>query len=40
MRFSLPIFQAPLRLMYVYRLDETAFDEKGGEPDFSIGTTF
>lgn len=40
LRFSLPIFQAPLRLMYVYRLDDTPFEEKGGDPDFSIGTTF
>lgn len=41
LRFSLPIFQAPLRLMYVYRLDTTPFQpDKGGEPDFSIGTTF
>lgn len=40
MRFSLPVFQAPLRLFYVYRLDETGFNDKGGEPDFAIGTTF
>lgn len=40
LRFSLPIFQAPLRLMYVYRLDDTPFEKKGGGPDFSIGTTF
>ena len=40
LRFSLPIFQAPLRLFYVYRLDDTPFEEKGGGPDFSIGTTF
>lgn len=40
LRFSLPIFQAPLRLMYVYRLDNTGFDDKGGGPEFSIGTTF
>ncbi len=40
MRFSLPVFQAPLRLIYAYKLVETPFDEKGGEPKFSIGTTF
>lgn len=40
MRFSLPVFQAPLRLIYAYKLTNTAFDEKGGEPRFSIGTTF
>ena len=40
MRFSLPVFQAPLRLMYAYKLDENGLNEKGGEPKFSIGTTF
>ncbi|MDJ0835636.1 MAG: outer membrane protein assembly factor BamA [Acidobacteriota bacterium] len=40
MRFSLPVFNAPLRLFYAYRLDDTEFEEKGGDPDFAIGTTF
>jgi len=40
MRFSLPIFQAPLRLIYAYKLDETPRDDKGGAFKFSIGTTF
>ncbi len=40
LRFSLPVFQAPLRLMYAYKLDENALNQKGGEPKFSIGTTF
>ena len=40
MRFSLPVFQAPLRLMYAWRLDDTELDDKGAEPKFSIGTTF
>lgn len=40
MRFSLPVFNAPLRLFYAYRLDETLFEGKGGDPDFAIGTTF
>ncbi len=41
MRFSLPVFNAPLRLFYAYRLDETLFQPTtGGDPDFAIGTTF
>ncbi|MCB1050965.1 MAG: outer membrane protein assembly factor BamA [Acidobacteria bacterium] len=40
MRFSLPVFQAPLRLIYAYKLVELPNNEKGGEPKFSIGTTF
>lgn len=40
MRFSLPVIQAPLRLIYAYKLDENALNEKGAEPRFSIGTTF
>ncbi|CAM2007282.1 outer membrane protein assembly factor BamA [Acanthopleuribacter pedis] len=42
MRFSLPVFQAPLRLIYAWKLDEdeNGLNEKGGEPSFSIGTTF
>lgn len=40
MRFSLPIFQAPLRLIYAIKLDENALNDKGAEPRFSIGTTF
>ncbi len=40
MRFSLPIFQAPLRLIYAFKLDENALNDKGAEPRFSIGTTF
>jgi len=40
LRFSLPVFQAPLRLMYAYKLDENDLNSKGGEPRFSIGTTF
>ena len=42
MRFSLPVFQAPLRLIYAYKLDEdeAGLNQKGGEPSFSIGTTF
>jgi len=40
MRFSLPIFQAPLRLIYAFKLDDTPREEKGGEFKFSIGTTF
>ena len=39
-RFSLPVFQAPLRLYYAYRFDDTPFETHGGGPDFSIGTTF
>ena len=40
MRFSLPVFNAPLRLIYAYKLDENELNEKGAEPKFSIGTTF
>ena len=40
MRFSLPVFQAPLRIMYAWRLVELPGNEKGGEPKFAIGTTF
>lgn len=40
LRFSLPIFQAPLRLIYAFKLDDTPREEKGGEFKFSIGTTF
>ena len=41
MRFSLPVFNAPLRLMYAWRLDENLLNpDKGGDPRFSIGTTF
>lgn len=40
MRFSLPIFQAPLRLIYAFKLDDTPREDKGGEFKFSIGTTF
>lgn len=40
MRFSLPVFQAPMRLIWAYKLDENELNEKGGEPKFSIGTTF
>jgi len=40
MRFSLPVFNAPLRLMYAIKLDENELNDKGAEPKFSIGTTF
>lgn len=40
MRFSLPVFQAPLRLIWAYKLVEMPSDPKGSEPKFSIGTTF
>jgi len=40
LRFSLPVFNAPLRLFYAYRLDDTFFEDRGGDPDFAIGTTF
>lgn len=40
MRFSLPVFQAPMRLIYAYKLVDLPGNEKGGEPKFSIGTTF
>jgi len=40
MRFSLPVFQAPLRIMYAWRLVELPGNEKGAEPKFAIGTTF
>lgn len=40
MRFSLPVFQAPLRIMYAWRLVELPGNKKGGEPKFAIGTTF
>jgi outer membrane protein assembly complex protein YaeT len=40
MRFSLPVFQAPLRIMYAYKLVDLPGNPKGGEPKFAIGTTF
>lgn len=41
MRFSLPVFQAPLRLIYAYVLDDTGRNnDPGGDVSFSVGTTF